>query len=134
MPKNGTYAVWFKTPRNEGAGVVTLSDGVISGGDSILTYTGAYENCGNQFTAVICTVRHSAGHDTMFGIDNLTLRLSGSGAGKYATFQGEADEVPGIQLEGTLILSDEKQPDPEARVPTRTFNIDRLPKFPPRSR
>ena len=134
MLKNGTYAAWFKTSRSGGAALVRLSDGAISGGDSILTYTGSYELCGNQFTAVISTSRHSAGHDTIFGTDNLTLRLEGSRTGKYVTFRGEADEVPGMRLEGTLIPSEEKQPSAQVRVAAPKFNIDRLPKPPSRSR
>jgi len=134
MLKNGTYTAWFKTSKSGGAALVHLSDGAISGGDSILTYTGSYQLSGNQFKAIISTARHCAGHDTIFGIDNLTLRIEGSGTGKYVTFHGEADEVPGMRLEGTLIPSEEKQPSMQVRVTTPKFNIDRLPKPSPRSR
>ncbi len=42
MLRNGKYSVWFRTPLGEGTGVVTLKDGMIKGGDTVLAYTGSY--------------------------------------------------------------------------------------------
>ena len=55
MLKNGRYAVWFKTPRGEGTGMITLIDGRMSGRDSVLTYSGSYQVNGDDFTAAIAT-------------------------------------------------------------------------------
>jgi len=70
----------------------------------------------------------------MFGIDSLTLRLEGSRTGKYISFQGEADEVPGMRLEDTLIPSEEEPPGEHVRIAAPSFSIGRLPKLPSRSR
>jgi hypothetical protein len=114
MLKNGTYASWFKTPLSQGAGVAHLADGQITGGDSIMTYSGTYEVHGDRITAVLKTKRHTEGHATVFGVDDLTLRLAGTCDGKIAKYTAVADEMPGVELEGTLILS---EPEPEAPKP-----------------
>jgi hypothetical protein len=134
MIKNGTYAAWFKTPLNQGAGIAHLADGKISGSDSIMTYTGTYTVDGDAFTATLKTQRHSEGHATVFGLDNLTLKLEGTFVGKIGKYIATADEVPGMVLEGTLIRSEEEDvlPKPSRAVPA--FNPERLPTPPKRSR
>lgn len=129
MLKNGTYTSWFKTPLNQGAGVAHLADGIITGGDSIVTYTGTYEVQGNRITAVLKTKRHTEGHATVFGIDDLTLRVEGTCDGKIAKYTAVADEMPGVQLEGTLILSEPEAPkaEPVAHIPDLA-KLSRLPK------
>jgi hypothetical protein len=132
MIKNGTYAAWFKTPLNQGAGVAHLADGKISGSDSIMTYTGTYTVNGDAFTATLKTKRHSEGHATVFGLDNLTLRLEGTFVDKVGSYIAKADEVPGMVLEGTLIRTEEELPKPSRAVPT--FHPERVPTLPKRSR
>ena len=41
MMRNGSYSAWFRTQLGEGLGVIALSDGVLTGGDSVSRYTGA---------------------------------------------------------------------------------------------
>lgn len=41
MMRNGSYSAWFRTQLGEGHGVIALSDGVLTGGDSVSRYTGA---------------------------------------------------------------------------------------------
>jgi hypothetical protein len=81
MFKDGTYSAWFKTPRAQGTGIVRFENGKISGGDSIMTYDGSYEVSGDRFTATVTTRRHTAGHATVFGIDDLVLKLDGVSKG-----------------------------------------------------
>ena len=132
MFENGTYAAWFKTQLNQGAGLAHVADGKIEGGDSFMTYSGTYTFSGDHFTAVLRTVRHTEGGATVFGVDNLTLHLEGRLIGKLARFTGRADEVPGIVLEGTLIRSEEDV----AAMPRRTTSKfdPRLPTPPVRAR
>jgi hypothetical protein len=45
--ENGKYSAWFRTPLGEGTGVVLLKDGQITGGDTVLAYTGSYNQDGD---------------------------------------------------------------------------------------
>ncbi|WP_247316220.1 hypothetical protein [Bradyrhizobium sp. 141] len=64
MFKDGIYSAWFKTPRGEGTGIVHFQDGRVSGGDSIMSYSGSYDVAGDPFTATVVTERHAEGHAT----------------------------------------------------------------------
>jgi len=133
MFENGTYAAWFKTPLNQGAGLAHVADGKIEGGDSFMTYSGTYTFSGDRFTAVLQVTRHSEGPASVFGIDNFKLNLQGKLVGKIASFTARADEVPGMILEGTLIRSEEDV----GAMPRRTifeFDPRRLPAPPARTR
>jgi hypothetical protein len=132
MLKNGTYAAWFKTSHGQGTGIVHVANGKISGGDSVINYAGHYEVDGDRFTATVTTRRHTAGHPTVFGIDEIELALVGTANGTIATCSGAAKEAPGMVFEGTLILSQETAPAPER--PATEFDIRKLPKVPRASR
>lgn len=122
MLNNGKYAAWYKTPGKQGTGVIHLLDGTITGSDSVLTYSGTYEVSGDEFTAVLNTTRHSRGQETIFGADNLSLRIKGKVVGRTARFTGAADEFPDIPFEGTLIHSEQEQPKANREAPA----FDRL--------
>ena len=59
MLQNSKYSVWFRTPKGEGHGVISLMDGNLSGGDNISSYTGTYVQDGDAFTATIAVERHT---------------------------------------------------------------------------
>ena len=134
MLRNGTYAAWYKTALGQGTGIAHVEDGRIWGRDSIMTYDGSCELDGDRFTAVISIKRHTEGHATVFGADNLTLRLEGTCADKLGRYTATAEQVPGILLEGTLILSEPQPPAPEPTGPIPKFDPDKLPKTTPRIR
>jgi hypothetical protein len=125
MLKHGKYAAWFRTPSKQGTGVAHLLDGSLTGGDSILSYSGTYQVSGDEFTAILKTTRHTKGHETIFGADNLTLLLKGKVFGRIATFIGTAGEFPDTPFEGTLIYSEQEQQKPNREVPA--FNPQKLP-------
>jgi len=134
MFENGTYAAWFKTPLNQGAGLAHVADGKIEGGDSFMTYSGTYTFSGDGFTAVLQVTRHSEGPASVFGVDNFTLNLQGKLVGKIASFTGRADEVPDMILEGTLIRSEEEDVAVKPRRTISEFDPRRLPTPPARAR
>ena len=104
MLRNGSYSAWFRTQRGEGTGIVELKDGKVTGGDTVLAYTGSYVEDGDAFTALIATERHSPGHPSVFGIDNVELTLSGnSSATTTASCTGTVKQVPGMTFEAVLI-------------------------------
>ncbi|MBA2402359.1 MAG: hypothetical protein H0V72_27435 [Bradyrhizobium sp.] len=113
MHRDGRYAVWFRTPRGEGTGIVDLVNGTISGCDSFLTYSGSYEVDDDRFTAALTTTRHSAGPPTLFGIDEVELELAGQFKGKMASCSGAARQAPNLLFEATLIASEEALPAPD---------------------
>jgi hypothetical protein len=134
MLKDSTYAAWFKTPLGQGTGIVHVADGKIWGRDSITTYSGSCQVDGDRFTAIVSIKRHTEGHPTLFGTDDLTLRIEGTAAGNIASYVGTAEQVPGVLLEGTLILSEQQAAAPEANKPMPKFDLAKLPKLPKRSR
>jgi hypothetical protein len=103
MLENGKYSAWFRTPLGEGTGVVTLNDGKVTGGDTVIAYTGSYNQVGDEFTAEISTKRHTSGQLSVFGIDNVELTLTGKSVGITATCSGRSRQAPGMAFEATLI-------------------------------
>lgn len=128
MLKEGTYSVWFRTPTNQGMGIVQIAGGQVVGGDSVLSYEGCYELDGDRFTARVTTWRHTEGVPSVFGPDELTLSLEGCCNQTNITCRGTAAEAPGVPFEATLLLSqaDETSPRPQRSLPK--FDPRRLPK------
>jgi hypothetical protein len=109
--KNGKYSVYFRTRLAEGLSVVVLApDGKLSGGDTVMSYTGHWRTDGEQFEATLFTSRHSPGEPTAFGgIDDLDITLAGrSKGGVTASCKGTAKQAPGLMLDATLVrMADE---------------------------
>lgn len=134
MLKDGEYLAWFRTARGEGTGVVHLAKGRISGGDTVLSYGGSYEVDGDRFTAKLTTRRHAAGQLSVFGIDEVEVKLTGTSKGTIATCSGMVNEVPGLAFEATLIFSQDTPPRTEPRRTTTVFVAERFPRLAPRPR
>ena len=121
MNRDGRYAVWYRTSRGEGTGIVHLTNGVISGGDCCFTYSGSYQVDDDRFTAALTTTRHTAGPPTLFGIDEVEVELAGRFKGRMASCAGTARQAPGMSFEATLFTSDGGAPEPDrsraARLP-----------------
>jgi hypothetical protein len=130
MLANGKYSAWFKTPNGEGTGMVTLSDGTITGGDSFFEYSGTYEQNGDRLIATVRTRRVCAGPPTLFGIDEVELKLEGRSRGQIATCSGTADQAPGVTFAATLLPCRE-EPLSSNREPVYRpipFDAAKLPK------
>ena len=112
MHRDGRYAVWFRTSRGEGTGIVHVADGIISGGDSFFTYSGSYEVDDGRFTAALNITRHAAGPPTLFGLDEVELELAGKFSGRMASCSGAARQAPDMSFEATLIPSEDVSPAP----------------------
>ena len=128
MLRDGRYAAWFRTSQGEGTGIVHLANGRISGGDSIFSYVGSYEVDGDRFTAALTTRRHAAGPPTVFGIDEVEVRLTGKINGMTASCWGTAEQTPGVTFEATLFLGQDQSPEPDRKRVTLNFDAGRLPK------
>jgi hypothetical protein len=126
MFRDGTYTAWFRTPRGQGTATVHLAEGRISGGDSFFNYHGTYEVEGDRFTATLATKRVADGPTTVFGLDEVELKLSGTFRGVIARCTGRSAQAPDVEFEAMLFLG-EQQPEPPPRQMPPT-NIARLPK------
>jgi hypothetical protein len=130
MLRNGQYAAWFRTSHGEGTGIVDLADGRISGGDCMFTYSGSYEVDDDRFTATLATRRHAAGPPTVFGVDEVEVRLTGKVNGMTASCSGTAEQAPGVAFEATLFLGQDQPPEPDRKRPTLKLDAGKLPKGP----
>ncbi|MFT6559161.1 hypothetical protein [Sneathiella sp.] len=101
---NGLYKAQFQTPFGSGSAVFVLRDGQLRGGNGALYYVGNYRLDGETFSATLKTDRHT--HDlttaSVFGMDRLNVTLEGVVNGNTITFDGVADEVPDMQVQGML--------------------------------
>jgi hypothetical protein len=103
MLANGKYSAWFRTPLDEGTGVVVLQDGTLTGGDTVMAYSGSYQLDGDDFSADIAIKRHTPGQMTVFGIDNVDISLTGKSAGTVASCSGRSKQEPGMAFKATMI-------------------------------
>ena len=131
MLRDGKYAAWFRTSRGEGTGIVYLANGKVAGADSIFSYSGTYQLDGDRFTATLMTQRYAAGPTTLFGIDEVEVKLSGAFKGTMASCSGTSEQAPDMRFEATLLLSQEHQPPrPELPRPLPNFGAAKLPQAP----
>jgi len=100
--REGLYKVEFSTQRGLGAGVAVLLDGKIRGGDSSMYYVGSYKLNGDAFNAEVAVKRHAPGLQSVFGIDEVTIQLSGRIAGDSGALEGRAKEIPTASFRATL--------------------------------
>lgn len=133
MLKNGTYAAWFRTSLADGTGIVHVADGRLWGSDAVMLYSGTYEVDGERFFAILTTRRHAKDGETVFGTDDLVVRLEGAWSGPIAICKGRADAVPDLAFEVTLMPSHDVPPEPPPDLPMPKFDPSRLPKLPKRS-
>jgi hypothetical protein len=126
MFRDGTYTAWFRTARGQGTATVHLAEGRISGGDSFFNYGGTYEVEGDRFIATLTTKRVADGPTTVFGVDEIEVKLNGTFRGVIARCTGRSAQAPDVEFEAMLFLG-EQQPEPPPRQMPRS-NIARLPK------
>jgi hypothetical protein len=107
--REGDYSVWFRTSSGTGTALVRVKDGRISGGDAFIEYEGRYRLNGKKFDAVINTKRHTEGPPTWFGIDEVTIRVSGKSTGRIAAGAGTVDQCPGLPLGVTLMWIEDEE-------------------------
>ena len=107
--REGDYSVWFQIPSGTGTARVRATEGKISGGDAYIAYDGWYRLDGKKFEAVINTKRHTDGPPTWFGIDEVTIRVSGKSTGRIAAGAGTVDQCPGLPLSVTLMWIEDEE-------------------------
>ncbi|WP_407175391.1 hypothetical protein [Bradyrhizobium sp. STM 3562] len=128
MLTDGHYVAWFRTELGQGTGRVLLKDGKVFGGDTVISYSGSYQVEGTKFTAVLKTSRHAAGQSSVFGIDEVEIKLAGTAMGTFATCSGEVEQVPGMLFQVTLMPVRTEAERVERRYNPADFDPQRLPK------
>jgi hypothetical protein len=103
MLPDGRYSAWFRIPHKEGMGVITLADGKLTGGDTVIAYSGSYVQQGDAFTATIATRRHSEGHSGIFGIDEVEIEMVGTSKTTTASCKGRVKQRPEVPFEVVLV-------------------------------
>ena len=100
----GKYAVWFRTPIGEGAGVVQFEpNGELSGGDTTFAYSGNWSQQAERFKASLTAKRVSPGPPGVFGMDEIDIVVTGiCQDGASFSCSGFARQSPGLKLEVTL--------------------------------
>jgi hypothetical protein len=119
MHRNGEYAVWFRTVYGEGTGIVFLDNGRITGGDGMFAYGGSYEIDGDRFTATLTTRRYAEGTTTVFGVDEVEARLTGTFRGATALCSGVAGQAPGVGFEAMLFSQQQADVPEVSRAPAK---------------
>ena len=107
--REGDYSVWFRAAGRTGTAFVRVADSKISGRDAYIEYEGSYRLDGNNFEAVINTKRHKEGATAWFGIDEVTIRVSGKSAGRISAGAGTVDQCPGLRLNVTLMRIEDEE-------------------------
>ena len=105
MPlRPGLYKVEFTTQIGAGVGLVVLDNGRLRGGDVAIAYLGSYTEDGDNFTADVQTLRHasSSGAASVFGDDDLKVRLEGVSSGNVINLEGSSPSAPGIAFKAVL--------------------------------
>jgi hypothetical protein len=125
--REGNYSVWFRTPSGTGTALVLAKDGRLSGADAFLEYDGWYRLDGEKFEAVINTKRHTGGTPTWFGIDEVTIRVSGKSTGRIAAGAGTVDQCPGLPLSVTLMWIEKEDPKRHIDYSKVDLHPERLP-------
>jgi hypothetical protein len=130
MLENGRYSVWFKTPLAEGTGIVVLENGKITGEDTVIAYSGSYEQDGDNFTAVVRARRYCEGQPSVFGVDEFELKLEGRSTSMIVVCSGTTEQAPGLVFEATLIRSHDQSPSKLASgyLPGTPFDAIKFPK------
>lgn len=104
--KNGLYKIEFEVNGACGTGVGHLTDGKFYGGDSMIYYIGSYSVENTTFQGTVKTNAHSVvpGMSSVFGINSVNIKLSGTVNGDVIQVNGTAQEAPNAPFKAKLIL------------------------------
>ena len=94
----------------------------------MFAYSGSYQVDDDRITATLTTRRYAAGSPTVFGIDEVDVKLTGRFNGMMASCSGTAEQAPGVLFEATLFLGQEQSPEPDRKLAAVKFDAGKLPK------
>ena len=98
---DGFYSITFGTRLGEAAGVITLDEGRLQGGDAIMFYIGSYATEGDRIFGNVRIARHATLRDltSVFGVEEADIDFSGLVAadGRIAG-TATSPQAPGIEM------------------------------------
>lgn len=101
--KNGLYIARFRTPLDEAAGVIVITDGQVRGGDGGMYYAGHVSDEGERIEVQMTVRKHNEMAQSVFGdFDAFKLTLTGRRNGRSYEFQGRADAAPSMKFTAIL--------------------------------
>lgn len=130
MIRNGKYRAWYRTPRGQGTGIVHLADGKITGGDAFFAYGGTYQFDDDRITATLTTRRCADGPTTVFGVDEIELKVVGTFKGDTAFCSGVSDQAPDLRFEAMLFGGLERPQAADTRPAALAYDASRFAKIP----
>lgn len=102
--EEGLYTAEFHTVHGTGCGVVYAIAGKLRGGNSAFTFSGTYTNKGETIAVKVSTTRYNndPAFKPLFGMDLITLTLTGRQTGNIVDFEGSAIQLPGVSFKAVL--------------------------------
>jgi hypothetical protein len=97
----GFWLVQFTGVQGFGGGAVTLVNGKVFGGDSGFMYSGSYADQGGKLHAKIHVKRSFPGTQSVMGLDNFDLELTGTLQGNTIAATGSVPGSP-LRFQATL--------------------------------
>lgn len=98
--QDGLYEIFFHTVHGRGSGVIYASGGKLHGGNSAFTFTGSYQNKPDLVQVRVSTRRFNPDPaiPSLFGLEGVTLALTGTRHDDVITFEGNALQKPGLSF------------------------------------
>ena len=104
---DGTYTVQFSSSHHMGAGVITLSDLKLTGGDSGFLFSGSFREFGHGLVGRVNVRQHLKGHPSIFGtLETFELDLKGQFDGDVGVFHGHVVQEPMLKIKIELKRAD----------------------------
>jgi hypothetical protein len=106
--ENGLYKTEFQIAQGTGRGMLYVRDGKMLGGNSAFAFVGTYAVDGDTISVDISTVRHNDDPNfrPLFGVDVITLKLTGHPTATGYAFEGGAVQVPGVLFRSVMTRVD----------------------------
>ena len=102
--EDGLYEVFFHTVHGKGSGVIYATGGKLRGGNSAFTFSGNYQNKPDAISVRVSTRRFNPDPSipSLFGLEGVTLSLTGHATGDSVNFEGTAMQKPGLTFKAQL--------------------------------
>ncbi len=103
MMQDGFYTVSFETRFDRGGGVAVVEGDRLTGGDSLMYWTGTVSRSGEKVELDVQVIRHGDHGVSVLGDhDRFRLKAKGRAEGDVVTVSGQADVAPQMTLTATL--------------------------------
>jgi len=100
---DGTYTVHFDSATDYGAGVITVSDLTVTGGDCGFIYTGEFREHGDLIVGLLHVRQHAPGVRSIFGgLSTFDLDIQGRFNGDVGIFRGRVVGQPKMAMQVML--------------------------------